>query len=70
MQDSETGEQLYVDTGDPTFRRRFKAAAEAREVRLRQAVTRAGVDLYHLSTDDDLVLALLRMVEMRRRRRR
>jgi uncharacterized protein (DUF58 family) len=70
MQDSETGEQLYVDTSDPTFRRRFKAAAEAREQRLRESVTRAGVDLYHLSTDDDLVLALLRMVEMRRRRRR
>jgi uncharacterized protein (DUF58 family) len=70
MQDSETGEQLYVDTSDPTFRRRFKAAAEARETRLRESVTRAGVDLYHLSTDDDLVLALLRMVEMRRRRRR
>jgi uncharacterized protein (DUF58 family) len=70
MQDSETGEQLYVDTSDPTFRRRFKAAAEAREERLRESVTRAGVDLYHLSTDDDLVLALLRMVEMRRRRRR
>ena len=70
MQDSETGEQLFVDTGDPTFRRRFRAAAEAREDRLRHAVTRAGVDLYHLSTDDDLVLALLRMVEMRRRRRR
>jgi uncharacterized protein (DUF58 family) len=70
MQDSETGEQLYVDTSDPTFRRRFKAAAEAREERLRGSVTRAGVDLYHLSTDDDLVLALLRMVEMRRRRRR
>jgi uncharacterized protein (DUF58 family) len=70
MQDSETGEQLYVDTSDPTFRRRFRAAADAREERLRQSVTRAGVDLYHLSTDDDLVLALLRMVEMRRRRRR
>jgi uncharacterized protein (DUF58 family) len=70
MQDSETGEQLFVDTGDPTFRRRFKAAADAREDRLRHAVTRAGVDLYQLSTDDDLVLALLRMVEMRRRRRR
>ena len=69
MQDSETGEQLYVDTSDPTFRRRFKAAAEAREERLRTAVTRAGVDLYDLSTDDDLVLALLRMIEIRRRRR-
>ncbi|HZP28720.1 MAG TPA: DUF58 domain-containing protein [Acidimicrobiia bacterium] len=70
MQDSETGEQLYVDTGDPAFRRRFKAAADAREERLRQSITRAGVDMYALSTDDDLVLALLRMVEMRRRRRR
>ena len=27
LEDSETGEQLYVDTADPAFRRRFEAAA-------------------------------------------
>ena len=70
MQDAETGEQLFVDTSDPGFRRRFRAAAEARDVQLRAAVTRAGVDLHDLSTDDDLVLALLRMIVLRKQRRR
>ena len=27
MEDAETGEQLYVDTGDRGFRRRFQEAA-------------------------------------------
>jgi uncharacterized protein (DUF58 family) len=70
MQDAETGEQLYVDTSDPAFRRRFQDVAYAREVQLRAAVTRTGADLYDLSTDDDLVLALLRMIVHRKRRRR
>ena len=29
MQDAETGEQLYVNTADARFRRRFRAAADA-----------------------------------------
>jgi hypothetical protein len=70
MEDAETGEQLYVDTSDPAFRRRFQDVAYAREVQLRAAVTRTGADLYDLSTDDDLVLALLRMIVHRKRRRR
>jgi uncharacterized protein (DUF58 family) len=70
MQDAETGEQLFVDTSDAAFRRRFHDLAEARQVSLRTAVTRAGADLYDVSTDDDLVQALLRMVVHRKRRRR
>ncbi len=70
MQDAETGEQLTVDTSDPGFRRRFRAAAEARDEQIRGAVTRAGADLHDLSTDDDLVLALLRMIVLRKKRRR
>ena len=58
MQDAETGEQLLVDTSDPRFRRRFQAAAEARDEELRSSIRRAGVDLYDLSTDDDLVRVL------------
>jgi uncharacterized protein (DUF58 family) len=68
LQDAETGEQLLVDTSDPAFRRRFEAAAAARDEQLRSSIRRAGVDLYDLSTDDDLVRVLLRMVTLRRRR--
>jgi len=70
MQDAETGEQMLVDTSDPRFRRRFAAAAEARHEELRSSIRRAGVDLYDLSTDDDLVRVLLRVIAMRKRRRR
>jgi prepilin-type processing-associated H-X9-DG protein len=68
MQDAETGEQLFVDTHDRAFRRRFAAAAEAREAALRAAFVRAGVDALELATDDDLVEAILRFADLRKRR--
>jgi uncharacterized protein (DUF58 family) len=68
LEDAETGEQLVVDTSDPAFRRRFDAAVVARDEQLRTAIRRAGVDLHDLSTDDDLVRVLLRMVAVRKRR--
>jgi len=70
IEDAETGEQLIVDTSDPTFRRQYRAAAAAREERLQKAMSRAGVDLYDISTEEDLVRALVRMIELRKRRRR
>ena len=70
VRDAETGEQLYVDTGNPAFRRRFLQAAERREAQLKMDLQRAGVDLYHVSTEEDLVGALVRMAAMRKKRRR
>jgi uncharacterized protein (DUF58 family) len=70
MGDSETGEQLYVDTADKAFRRRFQAAAEARERAIASGFRRAGVEAAHLSTDEDLVRAIVRMAMSRRHRRR
>src|SRR5689334_21815530 len=37
VQDAESGEQLFVDTHDRSFRKRFARLAEAREVELRAA---------------------------------
>ena len=70
MQDAETGEQLYVDTSDAGFRRRFRAAGEAREAAVAAAFRRARVEAATLSTDDDLVRAIVRMATARRKRRR
>jgi uncharacterized protein (DUF58 family) len=70
MEDAETGEQLYVDTHDKAFRRRFLEASERREATLRDAFRRSGVDAVSLSTDEDLVAAIVRMATLRRRRRR
>jgi uncharacterized protein (DUF58 family) len=69
VEDAETGEQLTVDSSEPEFRRRLKEAGEHREAELRAATLRAGVDIYEISTEDDLVTALIRIVESRKRRR-
>jgi uncharacterized protein (DUF58 family) len=69
MQDAETGDQLFVDTHDRTFRKRFAALAEHREQDLRSAFNHAGVDALELSTSDDLVDAILRFADLRKRRR-
>jgi uncharacterized protein (DUF58 family) len=69
LEDVETGEQLFVDTSDPLFRRRVTENAAARIAALRAATKRAGVDLYDISTDDDLARALVRIIEMRKARR-
>ena len=70
MEDAETGEQLYVDTHDAAFRRRFHDAARRREAQVNGAFGRAGVEAMSLSTDEDLVRAIVRMAAIRRRRRR
>ncbi|HET7027335.1 MAG TPA: DUF58 domain-containing protein [Candidatus Limnocylindrales bacterium] len=69
LEDAETGEQLYVDTHDRAFRRRFAEAAHERAEVLAAAFGRAGVDAVSLSTDEDLVRAIVRMATLRRRRR-
>jgi uncharacterized protein (DUF58 family) len=69
MEDAETGERLYVDTHDAAFRRRFAKAAVEREAAVKAAFGRAGVEALSLSTDEDLVTAIVRMATLRRRRR-
>jgi uncharacterized protein (DUF58 family) len=68
MQDAETGEQLFVDTHDKRFRRRFAEAARKRESELRAALGRAGIDALELSTQDNLVDAILRFADLRKNR--
>jgi uncharacterized protein (DUF58 family) len=68
--DAETGETLYVDTSDRGLRERFAAAAAMREAELEGAFRRAGVEVVTLSTEDDLVRAIVRMALLRRHRRR
>jgi uncharacterized protein (DUF58 family) len=67
MRDAETGEQLFVDTHDRAFRKRFSALAEGREKELRSAFRQAGVDALELSTNDDLIDAILRFADLRKR---
>ena len=68
IQDAETGEQLFVDTHDKAFRQRFAALAAEREAELRAVFRQSGVDALELSTRDDLVDAILRFADLRKRR--
>ncbi|MCZ8218216.1 MAG: DUF58 domain-containing protein [Acidovorax sp.] len=68
LRDAESGEQLQVDTHDAAFRRRFARLAAEREATLRDGLAHAGADTLELCTDDDLVDALLRFMDLRQRR--
>ena len=70
MEDAETGEQLYVDTHDRKFRQRFHEAALRREAALQESFKRAGVDALSLSTEEDLVRAIVRFAQQRKMRRK
>jgi uncharacterized protein (DUF58 family) len=70
MEDSETGEQMYVDTHDKNFRKRFEEAAQKREAAIAQSLKHAGVDALSLSTDEDLVRAIVRFASVRGRRKK
>ena len=69
IEDAETGEQLFVDTHDPAFRRRFAEQAEKRENALRAAFRDSAVDALELSTEDDVVASITRFASLRKRRK-
>jgi uncharacterized protein (DUF58 family) len=68
LQDSETSEQLLLDTANQKFRTRFTQTVEKREQQLAESFAHAGVDALELSTDEDLASALIRFSELRKRR--
>jgi uncharacterized protein (DUF58 family) len=70
LEDAETGEYLCVDTRDRAFRRRFQEAAQQRAAAITETFKRAGVDALALSTEEDLVRAIVRFAALRERRRR
>jgi len=70
LEDAETGEQLYVDTHDKKFRKRFTEATQKREQDLNTTFKRAGVDVLPLSTEDDLVREIVRFAKRRQQARR
>ncbi len=70
VEDAETGEQLLVDTSDPLLRGRLGAQVTAREEALAEGMRRAGVDAHRITTDQDLLGALVDMVRLSGRARR
>jgi uncharacterized protein (DUF58 family) len=70
VQDAETGEQMLVDTSDPQLRRRLGAVAREQDEAIKVGVARARTVLHLVSTEDDLVEALVRMANRGRRAHR
>lgn len=69
IEDAETGAQVLVDTSDAGFRTRFGEAVARRQSILKSAFEHARVDAVDLSTRDDLLDAVLRLINVRRRSR-
>ena len=69
VEDAETGEVIFVDSDDAGFQQRLRAAADERQAALVADLASAGLDLFPVSTDEDLVHALFRIAQLRRRRR-
>jgi uncharacterized protein (DUF58 family) len=70
LQDAETGQQQLVDTHDRAFRHRFEEAVARHDEQLAVAFSDAGVDVIEMATDDDLVDALWRFLNLRKLRLR
>jgi uncharacterized protein (DUF58 family) len=69
LNDAETGESVFVDTHSAKFRKRFEEVVQKREAELHAAFTKCGVDVLRLSTEEDLVGAVLRFAARRKQRR-
>ena len=69
FEDAETGEQLFLDTHDRGFRRRFAQSARAHREARDALLAASGVDLLPLSTDGDLARQIVRFAAARRQRR-
>jgi len=69
VEDAETGEQVLVDTSDPLLRQRLRTQVTNRESELTGAMRQSGVTAHRVTTDEDVVKALVGMVRKSRQRR-
>jgi uncharacterized protein (DUF58 family) len=69
FEDAETGEQLFLDTHDHGFRKRFAEAARKRRELLDALFARRGVELMSLSTEGDMAREIVRFAAERKQRR-
>jgi uncharacterized protein (DUF58 family) len=67
LRDAETNQQVFVDSGDPGFRRRFAQQTQDHEKALLRSLTRAGVDCLELSTDSTAHEDLMQFIGQRQR---
>ncbi len=67
LRDAETNQQVFIDSSDPGFRRRFTQQTQDHENALLRTLARAGVDCLELSTDSAAHEDLLQFIGQRQR---
>jgi uncharacterized protein (DUF58 family) len=70
LEDAETHQQVYVDTRDPGFQRRFRALVDERRQRIERTFARHGVDTLRLSTGGNMAQEIAHFAHLRRETRR
>lgn len=68
FQDSETGENLLVDTSDPNFRKEFTEMVRKVEKKRLDFFRRHKIDFFSVNTEDSVVQPLIRYMHLRERR--
>ena len=69
LEDSETGEQMLVDTSDFEFRKRYTALANKRSDDRLSRMKRLNVDMIRMNTSEPFYIPLQQFFKMRNRRR-
>jgi len=70
IEDTETGQQVELNTADPAVRRGYHSIAGDRRTRLHRTIRASGVDLLDLCTDTSYLASLLGFFSGRKRRMR
>lgn len=68
LEDAESGELVWLDTGDPAWRQLFARHTGQAEAARRKALANAGVDRVQIRTDQDYAKALTLFFQKRNRR--
>lgn len=69
VQDSESGEQALIDTGDSIVRARYEEIMRQRQQSIRQACSVSGADFLQLNSDTPLLRQLTAYLAFRKKRR-
>jgi uncharacterized protein (DUF58 family) len=68
LEDAESDELVWIDTGNRAWRRAFQQRVDQMEGAKNQALAQAGVDAIRINTDQDYVTALTRFFQQRAQR--
>ncbi len=69
LKDAESGEYVWVNSNDPTTRKKYHAWWIKQSARLRDIFTRCGIDVSHINTREDYVRSLMNLFKQRESRR-